>query len=67
MFNKELFGRVISDSGLKLYAIQERTGIKRSAWNSRANGETEFKPSEIVAICSVLNLSDDLRKDIFGL
>lgn len=67
MFNKELLDEVVRNSGLKLSAIQERTGIKRSAWDSRARGDVEFKPSEIVAVCSVLNLTKRQRELIFGI
>lgn len=55
----------INESGIKVTAISEKTGISRETLYNRFNGTGEFKASEIVALTNVLNLTKDERDKIF--
>lgn len=58
--------KVISDSGLKLDALLNATGIKSYATlKGRINNETEFTASEIGALAELLRLTPEQRDRIF--
>ncbi len=55
----------IKDSGMKMTAIAEKTGIERATIYNRLKGKGEFTASEIVALSEVLHLNKDDRDKIF--
>lgn len=63
--NRELLRKVIDDSGMKISAIADKTGIERTTLYNRLNGLGEFTAIEIVRLSSVLQLSNEQRREIF--
>jgi len=55
----------ISDSGMTMTAVAQRTGMSRVSLYKKLDGKVEFKLSEIVSLCKALHLSDKERDSIF--
>ena len=55
----------ITDSGMTVKAVAEKSGILRETLYNRLKGVGEFTASEIVSLSYVLNLSQTERDDIF--
>ena len=55
----------ITDSGMTVKAVAEKSGILRATLYNRLKGVGEFTASEIVSLSNVLNLSQTERDDIF--
>lgn len=55
----------ITDSGMTVKAVAEKSGILRETLYNRLKGVGEFTASEIVSLSNVLNLSQTERDDIF--
>ena len=55
----------ITDSGMTVKAVAEKSGILRETLYNRLKGVGEFTTSEIVSLSNVLNLSQTERDDIF--
>lgn len=55
----------ITDSGMTVKAVAEKSGILRETLYNRLKGVGEFTASEIVSLSNVLNLSQTQRDDIF--
>ena len=47
----------ISASGLKKSHIAKELDIKYDTFRRKLNGETDFKVSEVLAICTLLNIN----------
>lgn len=57
---------LIRRSGLKYAYLAEKLGISYFALKKKIDNETEFKASEIQAICELLKISDlTIKEDIF--
>ena len=65
MPNINLLKTKISESGIKMTILSEKTGISRETLYNRLNENGEFKASEIVALTSALNLTKEERDKIF--
>lgn len=65
MFNSKLLKKTIEESGYKLRFIAEKLGVTYQALLNKTNGFSEFKNSEINALCVLLRLSNDKRDEIF--
>ena len=65
MPNINLLKTKISESGIKMTILSEKTGISRETLYNRLNENGEFKASEIVALTSSLNLTKEERDKIF--
>jgi len=65
MVNIELLKNVIDDSGMKMVAISEKSGIKRETLYQRLKGSGEFTASEIVGLVNALKLNKSQREAIF--
>ena len=66
MTNTELLEQVIAESGLKKRAIAKKIGISAYSLAKKINQVTEFKASEIDAMCFVLRITDRrLKEQIF--
>ena len=65
MPNIELLKEKISDSGLTVKAISEKSGIDRVTFYNRLKGIGEFTASEIVGLSDTLRLSKAERDEIF--
>ena len=61
---KELKTR-INDSGLKLTAIAEASGLTRQALWNKIENVNEFKASEIAALADILHLTENEATNIF--
>ena len=55
----------ITDSGMTVKAVAEKSGILRETLYNRLKGVGEFTASEIVSLSNTLNLSPTERDDIF--
>lgn len=65
MINTKLLERKISDSGMTMVSLAEKTGILRESLYNKLKGNTEFKASEISSLSKVLRLSTRERDAIF--
>lgn len=66
MTNVKLLEEKIQQSGLKKGFIAEKIGVTPNTFTALLNNKTEFKVSQIRAICQVLNICDDAEiKAIF--
>lgn len=65
MANTLLLKDKISESGMTVKAIAEKTGILRETLYNKMAGRSEFTASEIVALSELLKLSKDDRDNIF--
>lgn len=65
MANTLLLKDKISESGMTVKAIAEKTGILRETLYNKMAGRSEFTASEIVALSEILKLSKDDRDKIF--
>ena len=63
--NIALLKEKISESGIKMTMLSEKTGITRETLYNRFNENGEFKASEIVALTGALNLTKEERDKIF--
>lgn len=57
MINTKLLEKKISDSGMTMVSLAEKTGILRESLYNKLKGNTEFKASEISSLSKVLRLS----------
>lgn len=60
-----LLKETIDDSGMTIKAIAERSGIPRYTLDRRMNGEGEFTVSEVLGLTKALNLTPEIRRNIF--
>ena len=65
MINIKLLEKKISDSGMTMVSLAEKTGILRESLYNKLKGNTEFKASEISSLSKVLRLSTRERDAIF--
>ena len=65
MINTKLLEKKISDSGMTMVSLAEKTGILRESLYNKLKGNTEFKASEISSLSKVLRLSTRERNAIF--
>ena len=66
MTDTELLRKTIRDSGLKLEYIAQKLGLTRFGLQKKIENDTEFKASEIIDLCNVLNIADlEQRERIF--
>lgn len=65
MINTKLLEKKISDSGMAMVSLAEKTGILRESLYNKLKGNTEFKASEISSLSKVLRLSTRERDAIF--
>ena len=66
MTNGKLLEEKIQQSGLKKVFIAEKIGVTPNTLTALINNNAEFKASQIVAMCQVLNIQDDAEiKAIF--
>lgn len=60
-----LLGKKISDSGMTMVAIAQKSGITRETLYNKLKGHGEFKASEIIGLTRTLRLSTEDRDVIF--
>ncbi len=65
MTNTELFYKAVDDSGYKLKYIADVLELTYQGLQNKAENITEFKPSEISKLTSLLGLSKQERDKIF--
>lgn len=65
MVDIERLKEVISDSGMTMVAISDKSGIERTTLYNRLAGVGEFTASEITGLTSALRLSKPERDHIF--
>ena len=59
MTNIDLLEDKIYESGLKKGYIANKIGVSPSTFSALLSNKSEFKASQIRAICDVLNIQDD--------
>lgn len=65
MPNIEMLKEKISESGMTVKAISEKSGIDRVTFYNRLKGVGEFTASEIVGLSDTLRLTNAERDKIF--
>lgn len=65
MTNTELLRIRIEESGYKFRFLARKIGITYQCFIQKVNNKSEFKASEIKALCAVLDLDAADREDIF--
>lgn len=65
MPNLEQLQEKISDSGMTMVAIAQKSGISRETLYNKLKGQGEFKASEIVGLTKTLRLTTEDRDAIF--
>lgn len=65
MTNTKLLEDAIERSGLKKGYIAERLGVSRASLINLINGSAEFRASQILVLCKLLNLTNEQRDAIF--
>lgn len=65
MVDESALRKAIQVSGLKQYKIAKLMGLSTYGLFKKITGITEFKGSEIVKICEILNLDNKQRENIF--
>lgn len=65
MVKVEILKDRIRESGMKVTAIAEKSGILRETLYNRLNGVGDFTAREIVSLSKVLALTDADRDNIF--
>lgn len=66
MTNTKLLREEIEKSGLRIVWIAGKLGITRYALYKKIRNEHQFKPSEIKALCKILNITSlELKEEIF--
>ena len=61
----KLLELIISDSGMTMVSLAEKSGILRETLYNKMRGISEFKASEIAALTRVLKLTREQRDAIF--
>ena len=61
----KLLESIISDSGMTMVSLAEKSGILRETLYNKMRGISEFKASEIAALTRVLKLTSEQRDAIF--
>ena len=65
MIDRKLLEGKIKQKGLKKCFLAELLGVSRSTFCALLAGKSEFRASQIRALCELLNLDDDEMKAIF--
>lgn len=65
MTDTNILRECIAGSGLKSTYIADRMNISYQSLLNKLSNKREFKQSEIVDICNILNINNDLREQIF--
>lgn len=65
MPDMKLLSEKINDSGMKVTAIADKTGMLRATIYNRLNGRGSWTAEEIVAMSEVLHLTKTERDRIF--
>ena len=61
----KLLELIISDSGMTMVSLAEKSGILKETLYNKMRGISEFKASEIAALTRVLKLTSEQRDAIF--
>lgn len=61
----KLLESIISNSGMTMVAIAEKSGILRETLYNKMRGSSEFKASEIAGLSRALKLTSEQRDAIF--
>lgn len=65
MTDTALFREKVQTSGLKYNFLAKNLGITTEGLRKKIKNEVEFKPSEIVVLCKLLNMTNKERDRIF--
>ena len=65
MTDTKLLRDQVDKSGLKYQFIAENLDLSRFGLSMKVDDKTEFKASEIIKLCDLLNIDNDLRDRIF--
>ena len=65
MTNSEMLRDIIDKSGYRVHFIAKTTGICYQAFLNKINNVTEFKASEISALCDLLKIQGIDKEKIF--
>ena len=65
MVNCAALKKAIKDSGIKSKFIAEKIGISPNSLSRKVNGQSDFKLSEVDAMCDILSVDEQCKKNIF--
>ncbi len=63
--NLKKLSNKIAQKGVKLTVVAESLGITTQALHNKLSGKSEFRHSETVLLCELLNIDSAERDDIF--
>lgn len=65
MTNINMLKEYINKSGYKIYFIAEKLGISYPCLQTRLNNKTDFRQTEIIILCDLLDIDPINRDKIF--
>lgn len=65
MTNTIVLRKKIDESGYKLKFIANKMGLTYYGFMNKLNNKTEFKASEIIKLCNILEINRDEKDTIF--
>lgn len=65
MVDTKSLEKKISESGYRPRYIYDNLGITRQSFDSKKKNKRKFRAAEIFTLCSLLNISDSERQEIF--
>ena len=61
MNKMKLIGK-IAENGYTQKSLAEKLGMSENTLSSRINGKSSFNVNEVIALCDILNISDNAEK-----
>lgn len=65
MLDSEKLKCAINESGIKMYKLASELNLSPYGFALKVSGKNDFKASEIVKLCDILNLERHQRDEIF--
>ena len=65
MTNTNLLEQKIKESGYRIHFIAQKLGISYQALRNKITNSSQFSVPEMLLLCDLLKISDDLRGAIF--
>jgi len=54
---------IIRDRGMKFISVADELGMTRCSLERKINNQAEFRSSEVIKLCSLLNITDVREKE----
>lgn len=66
MIDKDLLSGKIRGCGLKQSEVAAKIGISSQSLSLKINNKSEFKLDEVIALCAILNITDEKESIFFA-